>query len=1332
MATTLVVIDTDGNKHYLDVLKGQPVTLDFNFKDITDLKTKGSHSYNFRLPSSENNDKFFSSYYMVGSYNDGTNNNYDPYKKVEAYLLEDTIEVFSGSLQLSNVYLRAGNRYEYEVILYSKAVGFIDDFKGVNVSDIDLTDYDHLAGVSQVANSWISDSIASGKVVYSLYDYGTGAASSLASTFVNEPSGATPLGGENMFNVSKLRPQVQLRDLFTKILAHKGYVYNSTFLDSSEFGKIYVDANYNGADNLETEIPNSTYNVLAYNSSTFIINYGQTNGTLQNNSETIDLLNNYDTSTYRFNPSVGGTYSITVGININPAVTLGAASPAEIRVVQYDNNTGTVGQTYIATLDSFNIDSGINSITINQVQLEVSKYYEIQLWTPYLSQYSSIDGTALTIANSALTLHLLQSSTGVNEVTINALLSGLKAVDFIKSVIRKFNLIVIPDKHNKNELYIEPYNDYMQAGGVKDWSTKLDFTKDVQIVPPTKFAGRNVVFEDEPSEDYIYQSFEKIYPFSYGSYTEYLGNEFAEKDSEFTSIFSPTIAYPIEVGGFYTSPIMKPEEGEFKNTGGIRLSFYHGKKTIPNDKRIRLTDTISQTTFNSGIEYTTVPYFSPFSEQDFTNSNTVYTINWGCTLTDDLVTWETIPLQGLASKYWLSYIRNNFDKNARMLIAYMHLTPRDIADFNFNDTIKINGEDYIVNSIKQYPVSNSGLCKVELLKTFGTYYLVAEDIDCGTVEDYYAFHGVIKHYDTGLILDDQTCCERLGFYYYNGVWGEWCYNTPDGNNRQIATPRLLTSQASNNNIIGTANAANFSNGGSIRGSFNEVITGGREITIYGDNNKVKTLCSQINITGDDNVVSERVEKSNITGNDNAIFTYRENQELNGEKLLYTNALKNINITGVKGKGLNNNETILASGKSGYTLGSSQSSEFLIETTVAGGTRDAWIGQQGSFTAYPNSDTYNSDLGHNALRLPDKAVIKLRITLQATTGTTTNTLNSETWEEVNEYKIISGTAPILVSSTQVSSSQTTEFVNARISLHPCSNIPYLYNGYLLYLALPFATLVNDTDFNIKVEYISTPLIGTVTSNILPTDISGLKLWLDAANFSSLDFNSTVGDNQPIKTWHDKSGNSNDVAQSNSTYMPRWRNGGTVEGRPFIDFDGTTAVLTSTDTDLLNIASGDNTFIAVFESDTTISESYGQIVTGINTSSGTPRAGINVNPNGTYGGASNDSVSYYNENTTTNMFQCNINTAGVTDPKIVVGRRNGVNLDIIDENGNTDTYTTASSPTDAAYYTVGARWNGTVDYAEFNGKIHEIIVYDNKLSDSDRDKLIYYLKNKWNIQ
>ena len=47
MAMQLFAIDDSDNQYALDIVKGSPVTADFNFKDIKDLQAKGSHTYTF-------------------------------------------------------------------------------------------------------------------------------------------------------------------------------------------------------------------------------------------------------------------------------------------------------------------------------------------------------------------------------------------------------------------------------------------------------------------------------------------------------------------------------------------------------------------------------------------------------------------------------------------------------------------------------------------------------------------------------------------------------------------------------------------------------------------------------------------------------------------------------------------------------------------------------------------------------------------------------------------------------------------------------------------------------------------------------------------------------------------------------------------------------------------------------------------------------------------------------------------------------------------------------------------------------------------------------------
>jgi hypothetical protein len=1347
MASTLVAIDSDGNKFYLDVLKNQPITADFKFKDITDLKTKGSHTYNFRLPSTPTNDSYFSTYFMTGSYcaNDGTNGNFNPYFKADAYLIQDTIEVFSGYLQLVNVFLRDGNNYEYEVILYSADVSLMDSLKGVKMSDLDFTDYDHAPTTDNIYDSYASNSIANGDVVYSFFDYGTGMATSQASEFFVPSTTGFPMPQYNKIDINFLRPQIRLSALLDRILEHKGYTYSSSFFSGTLGRKIYCDINYNGGEKLTSLTPESYYKVKARNTSTQLIEYGSTVNILNTPTEDLDLNSDFDPTTNEYTIPFGGIYQYTIRATLNGETgSMGSSSPARFGIYLKTGANTYFLITYAG--NQFNIGSGTTQtctagfdttvpITLPNgggVQMGGSSTIVVRLITETNTAYPV--GDNIEITNASIQVDLISSNFSAEVINFNQLFGNLKAQDLLSSIIRKFNLTVIPDKTNSKHLFIEPYNDYMsQSRGTKDWSEKIDFTKDVQIIPPSKISGRNALFKDTPSDDYVYQATARSRSFTIGEYDYNIGNEFSETTNHFTSVFSPTINYPVQNAGIYSSAIITVDADGYKNVGGIRLSFYHGIKTVLDDLKYRLYYDNGTVAGDNKYNLTVAPNFSAFSETGFEESDTVFTINWGCTFAEQLGLWEQIPLQGLASKYWLSYLRTNFDKNARMLTAYMRLSPSDIQDFQFNDVIHLNGDDYIVNSIKGYNINSTTICKVELLKTyitFGSYppeYDPIADDNCPDIDSMYILNGYVIDTNTMASLSEYCCGAyntsvggQFGFYY-----NSLCFASP-----QRTVPRIEA--PINNNVRGVDNSFNFEQGGSIQGNRNQIVNGGRDIKVNGNENVVRSAVSKVDITGDNNIVLDKCTDVTIIGKGNIVRPATDDRTINVQTVLYNNSLKNIRITGDYGLALNNNEVIVSTSQENL-VGTSQTAEHIIRTTVAGGSRDAWIGQLGAFDTYPVGTTYNSDLGINAFRLPAKTLITLTITLQATTGTTNNTTNNESWETVREYKILSGTAPIVLSSNTVSQTQSSDFNTADIELHPSSNIPYLYNSYLLWLRLPFSTLVNDSTFVIKTKYSSSVLSGTVTSNVVPTDITGCVLWLDSANFGSLSFNSTVGNAQPITEWYDRSGGNNHVLQNNVTYMPLWYSGaGVGGGRPYLYFDGTTSVMFNTDADLLNLATGDNTFIVVFESDITTNETFGQVVAGINTSTGLPRAGVSINNSSTYGGAGADSVSFYNENTFSNMFQCNISSAGVTDKKIVVGRRDNADLDIIDENGNTDTYTTASSPTDAFYFTVGGRWTGSVDYAEFKGRIHEIIAYDNKISDADRDKLIFYLKNKWNIQ
>jgi len=71
--------------------------------------------------------------------------------------------------------------------------------------------------------------------------------------------------------------------------------------------------------------------------------------------------------------------------------------------------------------------------------------------------------------------------------------------------------------------------------------------------------------------------------------------------------------------------------------------------------------------------------------------------------------------------------------------------------------------------------------------------------------------------------------------------------------------------------------------------------------------------------------------------------------------------------------------------------------------------------------------------------------------------------------------------------------------------------------------------------------------------VPTDVSGLTLWLDAADESTF----TITSQPDIDTWADQSGNNNDVTQGSASLKPD--TGGSIGGKNAVVFDGSDDVL-----------------------------------------------------------------------------------------------------------------------------------------------------------------------------
>ncbi len=259
-------------------------------------------------------------------------------------------------------------------------------------------------------------------------------------------------------------------------------------------------------------------------------------------------------------------------------------------------------------------------------------------------------------------------------------------------------------------------------------------------------------------------------------------------------------------------------------------------------------------------------------------------------------------------------------------------------------------------------------------------------------------------------------------------------------------------------------------------------------------------------------------------------------------------------------------------------------------------------------------------------------------------------------------------------------------------------------------------------------------GEVGAAVVPTDISGAVLWLDA---SDVDGDGTAGGtfvSGGTATWADKSGHGHDVTQSTAAKHPTLGTN-TLNGLPLMSFDGTDDYLYRTDA----LGFTGNPEATVFVITTNMTDVGGNDIRCLQ-----------------FGGEANDNnadatyafgvESSWRFNGGNRVFATD--PLDQTDPNIgifrsPVGSTYGAKEFYYNNASTQATQTGAGSPTKVSALidnglAVAAKWTpggggGSITNPSdvMQGDLAEIIVYDRALSRPEREAVGYYLQNKWNV-
>jgi hypothetical protein len=586
------------NGQQLDLFSDEDIQLSNNVTGLFDLGVLPSDfTRQITLPGTKVNNAFFEHVYDISIDNPflfATN------IKVPAYFDFDSVYLSQGYLQLNKVNVIANKFIEsYEVTIYGSLSSFGREVNRSYLTDlISLNSYNHTASIQNITASW-EGNLFNGDIVYPLAEYGQKIQFNPEET---ENGIDSQLDG---LCVQDFKPAIKAKVVWDAIFAEAGYTYSSSFIDDGGLEDVYLICNRQLRYPVFTEANLETFGlfkIAPFSGS------GQTNW--QPNSTTDYILPWFNVErnpsgqlqgdlTYNlpYPSSLRGNIQFNVEIS-GSGVTASLGKVPEFSLRMYDvNSTLTTNvplnsiNNFFADIQQYNGNDGTKAQKLVVAQefntgLLPSSSYEFRFnWAK-----SSAGG-----GDVVLTLEPNNEIKSFLEVTKVAQLgdgfvmnipnnmpfgtSGIKQIDFLTSIQKKFNLVIYPSKVTINEFIVEPFTNWYNKGRRWDFNQYINLDEKIEVIPANNLAVNEVTFGDILDQDYISQQFSKEANREFGkSYYVDLENFFSQGKFEVkTSLASTPLIQIANTGA----------SGSVEGLNPNPIAFYAGMFGITSSGNIR-------------------------------------------------------------------------------------------------------------------------------------------------------------------------------------------------------------------------------------------------------------------------------------------------------------------------------------------------------------------------------------------------------------------------------------------------------------------------------------------------------------------------------------------------------------------------------------------------------------------------------------------------------------------------------------------------------------------------------------------------------------------------
>lgn len=429
-----------------------------------------------------------------------------------------------------------------------------------------------------------------------------------------------------------------------------------------------------------------------------------------------------------------------------------------------------------------------------------------------------------------------------DEINFNDLMpKKIKQAEFIKSIANMFNLYLITDEDNPNNIIIKTRDEYYAdfANQYLDWTDKIDYSQEYKVQLLSELQNKTINFTYKEPKDDVNVRYKEQTGFLYGQYRLNFDNDFLNGEQKIELMFEPTPLVKTLVplgseGATFIVPYLI-----YQNNSNPKILYDGGKISV------------SGYTLVDGATNYTLDYYNYAGHFDNPTDPTI-DINWN---TNEFYYYneilDNLTDNTLFNKYWYKYIE--LISESKLLTAYFNLNEYDIASINLAKLIWIRDAYYYINRIVDYNANSNGLTKVELIKSLDTPIFNPK-----------------KTTKPPRFVDTETI-------------RSWVRTKGDRINDNLQ-PGFTT----NNNYGQNTQMVGFDN---------NILTGVKNSRILGNGNTIGSSSQNVFVDGNNNFVGGGGSKVTISGNGNRLLGGNSNVSLiNCDNITLVNTLGDISLT----------------------------------------------------------------------------------------------------------------------------------------------------------------------------------------------------------------------------------------------------------------------------------------------------------------------------------------------------------------------------------------------------------------------------------------------------